>query len=745
MKHFSMSAIVKFLARLFLALVVLASLGMMNPQSNAGGAPQTPHKAYLPMVFRSGPGLVALTAQCVDCPSNISGMTGHSLRLDTSNHPHIAYGSDHLYHAWNDGVSWKTEIVDPAPGVGYAASLAINNTNGWPGISYYDDFNHSLKLALWNGTAWTLQTVDSAPYAGFTSSLAFDSTGKPRIAYVDYVSSSGIYRVKYAAWTGTAWNIFPVIDNAGEASLSLALDQGGGPHISYWRNDYPRTGGLIYASWGAGSWTLQIVEADLDSGKNNALAFDSLDKPHIAYLDDWNGVVRYASLSGTTWTSEVAIGSGSLAMIKSNPMSLAFGTGDMPMIAMSLGETDPSQTLVWLVYKSGGVWQTDQTYDLVGSSGARWPSIAADSSGKPHISYFDYNTGQLHYAKLTAWGPDTWSNTVIDSGAQVGQGVSMAMDRFGQPHIAYMDLSHGIMKYATQYLGTWKVMVVNVTGMHPAHGHALAVDSTGKPHIAYSDSSAKKIMYATLNGSNWTAEIVADDTGTDVEKYISMAFDAGNNPHISFHDSSYSAINLKYAHKVSGVWQVSEVDKLPTGITGLYNSIAIDSNGVPHISYYNYYQNSLWYASLNGSIWNKVQVGAADSSGYYTSLAMDSLNHPHICYSDEINYYVKYATYNGSTWSLKTLTAANPGHSDPRDSICSIKVGSGNVPYISYFSKIDRRLAITHPVGASWVSEIVDANGDTGEHNSLGMFNGVPYIAYYNSSNKDLLFMMWKP
>ena len=164
--------------------------------------------------------------------------------------------------------------------------------------------------------------------------------------------------------------------------------------------------------------------------------------------------MRYASWSGTAWTTETAfepIGSGSLAMDKNNATSLVFGSGDMPMIAVSLG-SDPNETLVWLAYKSGGVWHHDQNYDIVGSSGARWPSIAADSGGKPHISYVDYNTGQLHYASLTAWNPDTWTNDVIDSGAQVGQGASLAMDRLGRPHIAYMDLTHGMMKYATQYL-----------------------------------------------------------------------------------------------------------------------------------------------------------------------------------------------------------------------------------------------------------------------------------------------------
>ncbi len=745
MKQCSIANSAKWMVRLFLILVVLVSTGISITQSSADSDPVATYNVYLPMVMNLGPGLVPLKAQCVDCPRNISGMTAHSLRLDNNNQPHIAYGSDHLYHTWNDGVSWKTEIVDPAPGVGYAASLAFDDS-GKLGISYYDDYNHSLKYAFWSGTDWTLQTVDSSPFAGFTSSLAFDSTGKPRIAYEDYDSEQYIFRIKYAEWTGTAWNIFPVIDqteNYQGTTLSLALDHSGQTHISYWRDNYGVSGGLIYASWISNAWTLQIIEEDSYIGRDNSLAFDSQDNPHISYFDDWDGLVRYASLNDGVWTTEAVFGDG-LAMDKNNSTSLVFGSGDMPMIAISLG-SDPAETLTWLAYKSGGVWYHDQNYDIVGSSGARWPSIAADTGGKPHISYLDYNTGQLHYASLTSWGPDTWMNTIIDSGAQVGQGVSFAMDRFGQPHIAYMDLTNRIMKYATQSFGTWQTSVVDVDGMKPAHGHALAVDSTGTPHIAYSDTSAKKIMYATLNPSGWTAEVVADDTGPDIEKYISLAFDGADDPHISFHDSSYTAINLQYAYKAAGIWTVSVVDVLPVGITGLYNSIAIDSSGKPHISYYNNYDSSLWYASWNGSAWDKVQVDSGNYAGIYTSLALDSLDHPNICYSDQINYVVKFATFNGSQWSVESLTEAVPGNADMRDSICSIKIGSGNVPYISYFSKINRHLAILHPFGGSWISDIVDANGDNGEQNSLAIYNGVPYIAYYHHSNRDLQFIMWKP
>ena len=42
--------------------------------------------------------------ECADCPRQFSNMTDHSLRLDAEGHPHVAYGGDHLYYAWSDGL-----------------------------------------------------------------------------------------------------------------------------------------------------------------------------------------------------------------------------------------------------------------------------------------------------------------------------------------------------------------------------------------------------------------------------------------------------------------------------------------------------------------------------------------------------------------------------------------------------------------------------------------------------------------
>ena len=75
--------------------------------------------------------------ECADCPKQIKDPTDRSLRLDTNGRPHIAYGGDHLYYTWYDGVVWHYETVDNSTGVGTDTSLALDQ-NGYPHISYVD-------------------------------------------------------------------------------------------------------------------------------------------------------------------------------------------------------------------------------------------------------------------------------------------------------------------------------------------------------------------------------------------------------------------------------------------------------------------------------------------------------------------------------------------------------------------------------------------------------------------------------
>jgi len=107
--------------------------------------------------------------------------------------------------------------------------------------------------------------------------------------------------------------------------------------------------------------------------------------------------------------------------------------------------------------------------------------------------------------------------------------------------------------------------------------------------------------------------------------------------------------------QVNPAWSIETVDS--EGSVGKYNSIAVDSEGNPHISYYDYTNNYLKYAKWTGSTWT-IQI--VDSAGYgnmnvYTSIAVDSADNPHISYYDVTHDYLKYAKWTGSEWTIQTV------------------------------------------------------------------------------------------
>ena len=81
----------------------------------------------------------------------------------------------------------------------------------------------------------------------------------------------------------------------------------------------------------------------------------------------------------------------------------------------------------------------------------------------------------------------------------------------------------------------------------------------------------------------------------------SLALDSNGNPHIAYYSAGPGT--LKYAHKSGGVWTLETVDA--TGIVGYTPSIAIDAAGNPHISYVGgYLTGSLKYAVKSAGSWS---------------------------------------------------------------------------------------------------------------------------------------------
>ena len=247
--------------------------------------------------------------ETVDSSGDVGSHT--ALAFDSLGRPCISYSdatNGNLKYASWDGARWTVTTVDSTGWVGTYTSLAFNTFNslGRPAISYYDATNGDLRLAQWDGTCWVIATVDSAVDVGSYSSLAFDASDpqapKPAISYHDATEG----RLKYAHWSGTAWNI-ETVDSTGWVGeySSLTFDTSNRPGVSYYAAGEHD---LKYAHWNGTAWDIEAVDSAGDVGSYTSLDFDTSGKPSVSYYDATNDALKYAAWNGTTWKIETVNG-----------------------------------------------------------------------------------------------------------------------------------------------------------------------------------------------------------------------------------------------------------------------------------------------------------------------------------------------------------------------------------------------------------------------------------------------------
>ncbi len=254
---------------------------------------------------------------------------------------------------------------------------------------------------------------------------------------------------------------------------------------------------------------------------------------------------------------------------------------------------------------------------------------------------------------------------------------------------------------------------------------SIAFDLENHPYISYYDSiygDLKMAKYVVVGGNcgtrnDWECETV--DSIGNVGMYSSIIIDPLDNlPIISYYDATNRALKLAIDTAVG--WAIKTIDAPLLNSTGLYSSLAMDSNRGLHIAYY--YSNfsgvdSLRYAkhvgSLSGNCTNLDYqceiIDSGDRVGKYASIATGSNDQPRIAYYDEGNDALMYAFSTNDSWTIREIL---PNQSGQYASLV-VDTNNGDVPQIASFDSTNNTLEY---------AKYVDSGGNCGFNSSATQF-----------------------
>lgn len=309
----------------------------------------------------------------------------------------------------------------------------------------------------------------------------------------------------------------------------------------------------------------------------------------------------------------------------------------------------------------------------------------------PRVVYYDNG---LYYAAFNGQG---WAVQVVDSAVNSGKYPSLALDGSGVPHISYYDDGSNHLRYAFWNGTGWTTQTVDSTSADTGQYSSIAIDSSGEPHIAYYDATNRKLKYIYRVGGFWEP---AQDIETNTNPgyyYISLDLSQTNWGRIAFYDAAPMSENLKYAwwagEEPTPRWRVYPPDM--AGNMGVFASLALDANDLPRIAYMDDDNDNLKYAFHNGTSWNLSSIDTGGNVGFFATLAIDSNNRTHIAYYDatQNRQNLKYARNTGSGWEIVTLdteAATDAGY------FASLALDDFDLPYIAYYDNTYNIIKCAH-------------------------------------------------
>lgn len=298
----------------------------------------------------------------------------------------------------------------------------------------------------------------------------------------------------------------------------------------------------------------------------------------------------------------------SLATTRGTDNAIAYDSGSRLHLAFFDRDT---RTLKYAVRETSGVWTIPQTIDNATDSGL-YPSIDVAPNGTIGIAYFDGTNGDLKYAELNAIN-NAWRTQTVDSVGSVGLYPSLKFSRNSGAVIAYYNRTKGQLRLAITQSSGFEISILDGSAANTDVGRfpSLQLDpnrpTASKWAIVYEDTRNGKYKYTIQQGTGWSTTVI-DSTLQLAGGYASLAFyDTGGSdpatryrPAASYYDAGETA--LRYSYFDGSAWKPQIV--AASKIQGLYTNLFFTGSAgsqKPNVFYYDR-SNNLGKRAVGNSV-----------------------------------------------------------------------------------------------------------------------------------------------
>ncbi len=301
--------------------------------------------------------------------------------------------------------------------------------------------------------------------------------------------------------------------------------------------------------------------------------------------------------------------------------------------------------------------------------------------------------------------------------------------------------------------------IQSISPSDPRYGRhsTLAVDkSTGFPHVAYYrsyDDGGGSLMYVTYNGVEWVTELV-DGRGVEVAKtsfaaspadtgkYSSISVDSNGRPHIAYYDARSKTLRYTY-RTVDGNWVIETVDDGGgSAQVGEYCSLVLNKFNEPYITYYNRTNGNLMLATVTETGWEYQSPESLGNIGSSSKIVLDpTTQRPRIVYRDNDRNALKFTYFDGSKWVIIDVdTTGNVGND------VGITLDSKGMAHIVYQAFLGNTNKLMHAVqsGNNFFRYEVESGPGTGYFPTIAMLDGdFPVISYNDQTKHELRYTFY--